>query len=100
MTTATHDVGDLRHLAVLFTDINGTAADPTTITFRLVRPDGTVVSYAFVDVPATIFKTGTGAYYVEYAIAVPGRHVYRWTGAGTIETAEQGEFYARRTEAA
>ena len=100
MTTAAHDIGDLRRLTVTFTNLAGTAADPTTVTFRLVRPDGTVVTYSTADSPATITKSSTGVCYTDYAIAVSGRHVYLWSGTGAIVTAEQGEFYARRNEAA
>lgn len=99
MMTAVHDTGDLRRLTVTFTNLAGTVTDPTGVTFTIRKPDGTVTSYVY-PTDAVLVKSTTGVYYVDYAITLPGRHVYRWVGTGAVETAETGEFYARRNEAA
>lgn len=98
MTTPAYDVGDQRRLSVAFADSAGTAADPGTVTFAIRAPSGTVTSYTY-GTDAQLVKSGTGAYYVDWAIAAPGRYTYRFAGSGTLTAAENGEFYARRVEA-
>lgn len=98
MTTPAYDIGDTRRLSVQFSDVGGAPAAPTTVTFALREPDGDLTSYA--TPAAQIVNTGTGAYYVDWTITQAGRHVYRWNGTGAVSAVEQGEFYARRNEAA
>ena len=98
MTTA-HDIGDMRRLQVTFSNLAGAVADPTAVTFRIKKPDGTAISYVY-GIDAGLVKSATGVYYVDFSIALPGRHVYRFVGTGAVETAENGEFYVRRNEAA
>lgn len=97
--TKAHDIGDMRRLQVVFTDFAGAVADPTAVTFRIKKPDGTAVSYVY-GTDAALVKSTTGVYYVDFAITLAGRHVYRFVGTGAVETAENGEFYVRRNEAA
>jgi len=99
MTTAAHDIGDLRRLTVTFTNLAGTITDPTAVTFSIRDPAGVITTYVYLT-DAALVKSTTGVYYVDYAITLPGRHAYRWVGTGAVETAEMGEFYARRNEAA
>jgi len=99
MTTPSYDVGDMRRLGVAFADSAGTAVDPTTVTFTIRAPSGTVTSYTY-GTDAELVKTGTGAYYVDWTIAAAGRYAYRFAGSGDITTAEGDEFYARRNESA
>ena len=99
MTTAAYDIGDTRRLTVTFTNLAGAAADPTGVTFSIRKPDGTAINYVYLT-DAEIVKSGTGVYYVDFAITLPGRHIYRFAGTGAVAAAENGEFYARRNEAA
>ena len=99
MPTPAHDIGDLRRLTVTFTDIAGIAADPTGVSFSIRKPGGTVTSYVYAT-DAQLVKSATGIYYVDFAVTLSGRHVYRFVGTGAVSTAENGEFYARRNEAA
>lgn len=97
MTTAVHDPGDLRRLGVTFTNLAGTITDPTAVTFSIRDPAGTIVTYVYL-ADAELVRSSAGIYYVDYAINLPGRHAYRWSGTGAVATAETGEFYARRNE--
>lgn len=99
MTTAVHDPGDLRRLGVTFTNLAGVITDPDAVTFSIRNPAGAIVTYVYLT-DAALVRTTTGVYYVDFAITLPGRHVYRWAGTGAVATAETGEFYARRNEAA
>jgi hypothetical protein len=99
MATSTYDIGDARRLAVAFTNSAGAATDPTVITFKLLKPDGTSVSLTY-GVDGALIKDSTGNYHTDYLITLPGRHTYRWLGVGAIAAAENGEFYALKDQAA
>lgn len=99
MTTAAYDIGDLRRLSVAFKDINGAAADPTTVTFRMRKPDGTVTTYVF-GTDSELVKDSVGNYHVDWTFALAGRHVWRFEGsAGGPVTTEEQDAYTRRKEA-
>ncbi len=95
MVTAAYDVGDQRRLGVTFTDSAGTLADPTTVTLDMREPDGVVTAWTVT--AGQIVKDSTGKYRADWTIAKEGRHVFKWKGTGVVETAEEGEFYARRS---
>lgn len=99
MVTTAYDIGDARRLSIAFTNLAGAAADPTAVTFTMREPDGTETAYVY-GANAELVKSGTGAYYVDWAIGQAGRHVYRWVGTGTVAAAESAEFWARRTNQA
>lgn len=94
MTTPAYDIGDLRRFEVTFTDINDVAADPTTITFKIREPDGTVTTYVY-GTNSELVKDATGKYHVDWTVAKAGRHIVRWEGDGSLITAEEAEFYAK-----
>ena len=98
MTTPAYFQGSQKRMTVTFTDVNGTAVDPTEIVLTIREPDGALVSKSLG--AAELTKSGTGIYYYDHTIAAkPGRHVVHWQGtAGTFATFEH-EFYARRKEA-
>ena len=99
MATPAYDVGDTRRLTATFTNLAGAATDPTGVTFSIKKPDGSSTNYIY-GTDGQLVKSGTGIYYVDFSITLPGRHSYRFAGTGTVATAENGEFYARRNEAA
>lgn len=90
-STLTVDYGDDVELDATFTDEAGNPADPATVTFVLVAPDGTSTSYVLTDPEVSAPSTGR---YV--AVFVPGQ-VGEWswrihgTGGG-IEAAHVGAF--------
>ncbi len=89
-----YDLGDTRRLSAVFTvSANSpTATDPTTITFSMRKPDGTVTTNVYGDSPAVVIKLSTGSYYVDWLLAQVGRHTYRWVGTGAAAEADTGEF--------
>lgn len=95
MVRAVHDIGDSRRLRADFTDINGNATDPTTVTLTIREPDGTLVTKT----DAELSNPQVGQWTFDYTITKPGRHIVRWEGTGALVTAEEAEFYARRKEA-
>lgn len=87
--------GGVARVTVTFTDSNGDAVDPTTVTFRLMTPCHVESSYVY-GTDSELTQTATG----NYQMLVPstlldrgGRYHYRWqtTGTGTT-TALEGVF--------
>jgi hypothetical protein len=68
-----YDLGAAVPLAVTVTDAAGTAADATTIVLTVGLPDGTAVTPAVTNPPAT-----TGQYSYVYTPAQAGRHTVGW----------------------
>lgn len=73
--------------------VGSTPTDPTTITFKIRGPDGTLYTYVYLtDVQVT--KLETGVY--ECAFGIPpewGQYHYEAVGTGTCEATLVGEFY-------
>ena len=65
----------------------GVPTDPTTVTFKIIEPDGLETTVANVNDSA-------GVYHVDFTISKEGRHFYTWAGTGVAVEAGQGEFYA------
>lgn len=80
-----------------FTDITGAAADPTTVSLELKKPDGTDVVYGYpTGADGNLTKETTGRYYRDVSLDQAG--LWQWTlaGTGVVETSEQGSFFVRR----
>ena len=88
-----YDLGDTRRLSAVFTVAANSppATDPTTLTFKMREPDGTVTSYVE-GTDAELVKDSTGNFHVDWLTAKAGRHVYRWIGTGAAAEADTGEF--------
>jgi len=95
MTTPAYDLGDTRRLSAAFTVAanSPTATDPTTLTFKMREPDGTITSYVK-DTDSELVADSTGNFHVDWPIAQVGKHYYRWVGTGAAAEADTGEFEA------
>lgn len=93
--TDSYDIGDSRRFSVAFTDINGAAADPSAIAFKMVEPDGTETSYVY-GTDSELVKDSLGNYHVDWVFSKAGRHIIRFEGTGAVTAAEQDEVYVRR----
>ena len=89
---AAHDLGDTRTLSAAFT-VATVATDPTTLTFKMREPDGTVTTYVS-GTDAELVKDSTGNFHVNWPIAKVGKYYYRWIGTGAAAESDTGEFEA------
>ena len=96
MAVPAYDLGDTRRLSAAFTITGNSppAVDPTSLTFSMREPDGTVTSYVYGSSPASLIKDSTGNYHVDWLIAQVGKHYYRWIGTGAAAEADTDEFEA------
>ena len=86
----TYDVGDRVRIEASFTNLSGTAADPTTVAVTVTTPGRTTVT-------PTVTKDSTGEYHADVDVDRPGEWIFRWTGVGALMAAESGSFYVRRS---
>lgn len=76
-------VGKVVRMSVAITRTDtGAAADPTTPTFKIKEPDGTVTTYEY-PTNAQLVKDSTGNYHVDWTTDQIGKHYYRFSGSGT-----------------
>lgn len=87
-------VGSMIRLSVGLQDIDGAAADPTAMTFRIRNPAGTVTTYEWQS-DAELVRGAEGEFWVDWPVEMPGTHVYRWESTGAAQTAAEQAFTAR-----
>lgn len=81
-----------------FRDVNGTAADPTTVSLHLLLPNGTSVVYNWPDQgegDGLLTREALGRFYGDLTLTLAGRWRWRFSSTGTVETSEEGELYVR-----
>ena len=65
-----------------FRNAVGEAYDPTTVTYKVLEPDGVLTTYTY-GVGAFITKSSTGVYYVQVNADKHGHWTSRWAGTAT-----------------
>lgn len=87
---AAYDKGQTVKLSTAFTDANGAAANPTTVTCKVRKPDGTETTYTSGTTPA-ITNPSTGTYQLLIAVDQSGMWSHLWTGTtgSTVAVDEQ-----------
>ena len=93
-TTAVYVAGSEAILSTAFRDVNGTLADPTTVSLTVKDPSGSVHTYG---VGTGIVKdAGLGAYHYLLLLDEEGEWFYAWSGTGAVATVSQGSLVVRR----
>lgn len=90
VSPASLNVGDLAHIAATFTDLDGTATDPTEVTLEIQEPDGTNTSKTWG--AGQVIRAGTGDFYFDFTVTQSGQHLYRWSASGALVGVDPGAF--------
>lgn len=85
-------IGNIIRISGAFTDVNGAAVDPTTVTLRIKPPSGSTV------VVTNATKDSVGNYHYDYTPTLKGKHYYRWEGTGACVTANEGDFQIEKSK--
>ena len=85
MAINTYRVGALVLLSAVFT-VASTATDPTSVTGKIILPDGTE------DDLTIATKDSVGHYHADYSPLVAGEYLYEIVGTGTCQAAATGQF--------
>ena len=86
MSVEAYDKGDRVQFTAAFTNLAGAAADPTTIRFKVKRPDLTETTWVY-GTDAQVVRDGVGAYHAEVDFDQSGDWTYRWEGTGAVQSA-------------
>lgn len=93
-----YDKGDLVRLSVVFKDLAGAPADPSTVTFSMIDPDGVALTPLTLPPGPEIVKDSVGNYHTDFDVTkagVFGEYHYEWKGAGNVQSGEVGQFTAK-----
>ena len=77
----------LIRLSALITQAGNVAIDPTTLTFKIQDPQGTIT-----DLSGAVQKDGVGNYHVDYVPTIAGKYQYEWIGTGAAQVASIAQF--------
>lgn len=83
--------GDLARISGVFKNAAGVATDPTTVSFKYVKPSGIIVSLAY-PADAAVVRNSAGDFYVDISVNEPGTWFYRFIGTGAVQVVEEGQF--------
>ena len=86
-------LGNRINIAVSFTDADGVAADPTTVTLYLKEHNATTETVYVYPTDAEITKDSVGEYHAVVEPTTTGWWLYRWTGEGAAVGATEGSFH-------
>ena len=100
------DIGDLYRFgnpsqdtdSAAFTNLAGTATDPTAVTLVIQKPDGTQLAYGWpaAGVSGTLVRESAGRFYFEVLIDQSGTWRQRLAGTGAIVAAAEGSLRVQR----
>ena len=98
MTKDTYIAGDQVKCIGIFTNPEKQPVDPTTVTYKLKKSDGSIVTYATPDVE--IVKDDVGLYHALYVILgddPAGKWTFRLAGTGNVIGADEDTFWVAET---
>lgn len=95
MSINVHHKGELVRISASFTDIDGSAVDPTTVSLSVMDPSGNIDAYTYA--ASEITNSGVGSYYKDVDADESGDWHYWWESTGTGQGAEPGQFVVAPT---
>lgn len=81
--------GELVRVSMAYTDTDGDAIDPSTVSIRIKPPSGTRVTYVY-GTDAELVKDSVGNYHVDLSLAEDGEYRYYAWSTGTGQAAVHG----------
>ena len=92
-----YDYGDTPLVTATFVDINDAAADPTAVTFKVIKPDNTTTTTTHPDAAIVNTAVGTWTYQMD-TLDAEGSWAVRVEGTGAVAAAGEKRFIVRSTE--
>lgn len=84
-------IGAVPKMQLTVKDDAGALIDPSTLIFKLMKPNGTIVTYVYSTHPQLVRKS-LGIYYVNYKVDAAGAWTYRFESTGAGEGAVEDSF--------
>lgn len=92
-TITVYDIGDVATVTVAFVNAAGAATDPTAVTARAWKPDGTTTDYTVT--AGQIVKDSVGNYHLDIPANMAGDWHGKFVGTGTVVKADPWAFTVR-----
>jgi hypothetical protein len=90
------DLGDGPRAIAKFRDFAGVLADPTTVTVKIKKGNGTILPAKVFGTDLAIVKESMGVYHIDLDTDVHGTWTIRWEGTGTVKAAIEQRFRGER----
>lgn len=88
----TYDTNDEVRLSAEFRNNSGVLADPSSVTFKIKLPDGTITSYVY-GVDVSVVKDSVGLFHMDFNVSDDtGIFFYRVEGGGSLRAASESKF--------
>lgn len=84
------DVGDRKRIQATFLASDGIGLNPTAVTLRVAKPDGTLADLA------PVADGVVGIYHCDVTFDQAGRWDFRWAGTGAVVAAGEKSATVRR----
>jgi hypothetical protein len=83
--------------SVIFRNSSGVITDPTTVTFKVKNPAGTITTYTS-GVDVALVHDSTGHYHVDVDANASGTWAYRFSSIGVVKSAAEDTFTVVNSE--
>lgn len=79
-------IGNTVRISALFTDAASAAIDPASVSIKIKKPGGSLISETALENPSV------GTFYYDYVPDMTGIYYYRFEGTGNMDSAAEGSF--------
>lgn len=91
------DLGDAPRVIVTFRDFSGVLADPTTVTVKIKKGDGSIVTKLF-GTDVEVVKDSAGIYHIDIDTDMSGTWTVRGEGTGAVKAAIEQRFKVKESD--
>jgi len=91
MTISVYQKGDLVRITGAFTDVAGSAIDPTTVSLFVSNPAGGATEYVYLT-DAAVVKDSVGNYHADISATIAGDWRWWWEATGTGQAVQIGQY--------
>lgn len=92
------DRNDAIRVKVTFKDTSGLTVDPTTVTFKYIKPDSVAIVTKVYLTDAEVIRQTKGIFYIDLIVDVEGIWRWRWEATGAAVAADEGSFGVKDSE--
>lgn len=92
MSAEPYLTGNQLRVSAAFANNAGTAADPSTVTYKYRKPGSTTVTSLVYGTDAEVVKDSTGNYHVDLELDTAGLWTDWWVTTGTPKKTTRGTF--------
>jgi len=75
--------------------MNDALTDPSTVTLKTMKPDGTISTYTWAG--GTVTRAAAGQFYRDVTLDAEGLWLFRWESTGNAAGADEGEIHVLRS---